>query len=79
LGEPEKVIFGATVRLFDDSADAEVQYKIVGEDEADITAGLLSISSPIARGLIGKCLDDEVVVKTPGGEKIYEVIEIQYI
>ena len=79
MGSPDKVIFGATVRLFDEDADAEIQYKIVGDDEADISAGLISISSPIARALIGKAQDDEVVVKTPGGEKIYEVIEIQYI
>ena len=53
--------------------------KIVGDDEANISEGLISISSPIARALIGKAQDDEVVVKTPGGEKIYEVIEISYI
>ena len=79
MGSPDKVIFGATVRLFDDGADAEIQYKIVGDDEANISEGLISISSPIARALIGKAQDDEVVVKTPGGEKIYEVIEISYI
>jgi len=79
LGEPSKVVFGATVKLYDTDADGEVTYKIVGDDEADISAGLISISSPIARGLIGKAQDDEVVIKTPGGEKIYEVIEIQYV
>jgi transcription elongation factor GreA len=79
MGSPDKVIFGATLRLFDVDADAEIQYKIVGDDEADISAGLISISSPIARALIGKAQDDEVVVQAPGGEKIYEVIQIQYI
>jgi transcription elongation factor GreA len=79
LGEPDKVVFGATVKLFDDTADKEIQYQIVGEDEADIGSGLISISSPIARALIGKRQDDEVVVRTPGGEKVYEVVEILYI
>jgi transcription elongation factor GreA len=79
LGKPERVVFGATIKLFDESADKEIQYQIVGEDEADIGSGLISISSPIARGLIGKRQDDEVVVRTPGGDKVYEVIEILYI
>jgi transcription elongation factor GreA len=79
LGEPEKVVFGATIKLFDENADKEIQYQIVGEDEADIVSGLISISSPIARALIGKRQDDEVVVRTPGGDKAYEVIEILYI
>ncbi len=79
MGEPTKVIFGATVRVYEESADAEIQYKIVGEDEADIANGLISVASPIARALIGKEQDDEVVVKTPGGEKVYEVVEILYV
>jgi len=79
LGEPDKVVFGATVTLFDDEADAEIKYQIVGDDEADISSGLISVSSPIARGLIGKQLDDEVAINTPGGQKYYEVLKIEYI
>ena len=54
LGEPDRIVFGATIKLFDENADKEIQYQIVGEDEADIVSGLISISSPIARALIGK-------------------------
>jgi len=79
LGEPNKVVFGATVTLYDDDADAEIKYQIVGDDEADIASGLISVSSPIARALVGKQMDDEVVVTTPGGQKIYEVLKIEYI
>ncbi len=79
LGEPDRIVFGATIKLFDENADKEIQYQIVGEDEADIVSGLISISSPIARALIGKRQDDEVVVRTPGGDKVYEVIEILYV
>jgi len=75
----DKVIFGATVVLFDVGAGSEVRYRIVGDDEADIASGLLSISAPIARALIGKRAGDEVEVKTPGGTKVYEIASVDYL
>jgi len=74
-----KVIFGSTVELFDVQADLEITYKIVGEDEADINAGLISYTSPIARALIGKNEGDEVTFSAPGGDKHYEIIEVSYV
>jgi transcription elongation factor GreA len=73
-----KVVFGATVALLDLQNDAEITYRIVGEDEADIKTGLISYTSPIARALIGKSEGDEVTFSAPGGEKRYEVIEVRY-
>ena len=73
-----KVVFGATVDLYDEHEDQEVTYQIVGEDEADIKEGLISVNSPIARGLIGKEEGDEVEVKAPGGVRNYEIVEIRY-
>lgn len=72
------VKFGATVELFDEDADKEVTYTIVGEYEANIDKGLISIASPIARGLIGKTAEDYTQIKTPRGLKGYEVISIVY-
>lgn len=74
-----KVIFGATVVLVNVETDEEVTYQIVGDDEADIKAGLISVNSPIARGLIGKELDDTVNITTPGGTVEFEIIEVKYI
>ena len=74
-----RVVFGATVELVDVSDGTEVRYQIVGEDEADIKVGLLSISSPIARALIGKQEGDEVEVATPGGRRAYEIAAVEYI
>ncbi len=74
-----KVVFGATVDLVNVDTDEEVSYRIVGEDEADIKQNLISITSPIARALIGKYKDDEIIVKAPSGEKIYEVLAVRYI
>ncbi len=71
--------FGATVRLVDEDTDEERIYQIVGEHEADIEAGKLNIRSPLARALIGKEAGDSVEVRTPGGEKGYEILEIRYI
>ena len=71
--------FGATVTIVDEESDAEKTYQIVGEHEADIERGLLNIKSPIARALIGKDVGDSVEVNTPGGQKGYEVLSIQYI
>lgn len=70
--------FGATVKLLDEDTEAEHIYKIVGEYEANVEAGLLNINSPIARALIGKNIGDSVDVKTPRGEKYYEILEILY-
>jgi transcription elongation factor GreA len=71
--------FGATVELVDEDTDEEKTYQIVGEAEADIEKGLLNIKSPLARALIGKEEGDSVEVRTPGGEKSYEVLSIKYI
>lgn len=73
-----RVVFGATVDLLDENDGSEITYQIVGEDEADIKAGRISISSPIARALIGKEAGDEVDVQTPGGLKHYEIIDVRY-
>lgn len=70
--------FGATVTLVDEDTDEEKTYQIVGEYEADIEAGKLNIKSPIARALIGKEEGDSVSVRTPGGEKSYEVLDVIY-
>jgi transcription elongation factor GreA len=74
-----RVVFGATVELEDDETGAKVKYQIVGEDEADLKLGLVNVSSPIARAMIGKEEGDAVVVQTPSGEKHYEVVAVQYI
>lgn len=73
-----KIVFGSTVELLDLQTDKEITYKIVGEDEADIGAGLISYTSPIARALIGKEEGDEVNFSAPGGEKRYEVNGVRY-
>lgn len=73
-----KVVFGATVELFDVDKEKEVIYQIVGELEADIKQNMISVTSPIARALIGKTQDDEVVVKAPGGEHVYEIVSVTY-
>ena len=74
----DQVKFGAKVELADCDTDEEVTYQLVGEYEADISAGLLSISAPLARALIGKAVGDIAEVVTPGGHKDYEVIKISY-
>ncbi len=76
--KPDKVVFGATVTLYDTGSDEEVTYRIVGEDEADIKLGKMSCSSPVGKALIGHRLDDTVKVKVPSGLKEYEIIDIQY-
>lgn len=70
--------FGATVRLVDEDTDEERTYQIVGEYEADIENGRLNVRSPLARSLIGKVVGDSVEVRTPGGEKSYEVLGVSY-
>ncbi|HZF29968.1 MAG TPA: transcription elongation factor GreA [Gammaproteobacteria bacterium] len=74
-----KVVFGATVHLVDVADGSEARYQIVGEDEADIKNGLLSIGSPIARALIGKREGDEVEVTAPSGKRSYEITAIEYV
>lgn len=71
--------FGATVKIVDEDTDEEKTYQIVGEPEADIEAGKLNIKSPLARALIGKDEGDSVEVRTPGGERSYEILTIEYI
>ncbi|RLA23708.1 MAG: transcription elongation factor GreA [Gammaproteobacteria bacterium] len=74
-----KVIFGATVEIEDLETEKKVTYQIVGQDEADIKEGRISVGSPIARALIGKELEDVVTVKTPSGDIDYEILSIKYI
>ncbi len=74
-----RVVFGATVELTDEDDGENKVYRIVGEDEADARAGLLSYTSPIARALIGKEVGDIVEVRTPGGDRSYEIAKVQYI
>jgi len=74
----DKVVFGATVTVFDVESGVESTYRIVGEDEADIKLGLISVNSPVAKGLIGRRADDEVHVKVPSGTRIYEILDIKY-
>ena len=78
LSSSNKVIFGATIHLWDVAEGAEISYKIVGEDEADLKEKKISVMSPIARALIGKSLDDTVTVVTPSGENEYEIIKVEY-
>ena len=73
-----KVVFGALVKLYDEQADSEVSYQIVGDLEADITHGRISLSSPIGRALIGKFEGDEFTFEAPSGEKAYEILEVRY-
>ncbi|EPE37825.1 transcription elongation factor [Candidatus Photodesmus katoptron] len=73
-----KVIFGTTVTLIDIDTNEEKTYQIVGDDEADIKSGRISVSSPIARGLIGKMEGGEVVISTPGGDKDFEINKVLY-
>lgn len=74
-----KVVFGATVDLMDVASGDEITYQIVGEDEADIKQGRVSVSSPIARALIGKMEGDEALVQAPGGTREYEVLAVRYV
>jgi transcription elongation factor GreA len=74
-----KVVFGATVELEEEDSGEQVKYQIVGEDEADLKQGLINISSPIARALIGKEEGDTAEVQTPGGIKRYEIVAVHYL
>ena len=74
----DTVKFGATVRLVDEDTEEEKTYQIVGDQEADVKAGRISISSPIARALIGKGAGDSVEVNAPGGSRAYEILAVRY-
>ena len=75
---PDSVRFGVTVRLCDEDSGDEVQYTIVGEDESDLSAGRISVTSPVARALLGKAVGDSVGVRVPKGNRSFEVLEIRF-
>jgi transcription elongation factor GreA len=74
-----KVVFGATVELEEETSGEKVKYQIVGEDEADLKQGLINVSSPIGRALIGKEEGDTAIVEAPGGTKRYEIVAVHYL
>jgi transcription elongation factor GreA len=74
-----RVVFGSTVDLEEEATGAKVTYQIVGDDEADLKHGLISVSSPIARALIGKVAGDVADVQAPGGVKSYEIVDVRYV
>src|SRR5215472_12693729 len=74
----DRVAFGAKVRLSNTKTEEEVAYRIVGADEADLDAGTISITSPLARSLLGREVGDEVRVRMPGGERLYEILEVDF-
>ena len=74
-----RVIFGSTVTVLNLDTDEEITYRIVGDDEADFKQNLISVNSPIARGLIGKEIDDTVSINTPGGEVEFDILKVEYI
>lgn len=75
----KQVMFGATVTLVDEDTDEKARYQIVGPDESDISSGRISISSPLARALIGKTVGDSAEVSTPGGTKSYEIVKVAFV
>ncbi len=75
----ETIKFGATVTLVDEDTDEEKTYQIVGDQEADVKAGRISISSPIARALIGKTVGDSIEVNAPGGARGYEILKVEWV
>ncbi|MGC1386385.1 MAG: transcription elongation factor GreA [Steroidobacteraceae bacterium] len=79
LNASGRVVFGSTLELEDQDGGNKVLYQLVGDDEADIKHGLLSVSSPIARALIGKSEGDVVDVTTPGGTRTYEIVSVRYV
>ena len=79
IPEGEKVIYGDTEDIINIETDETVTYKIVGDDEADVKNNKISVNSPIARGLIGKSVGDEVVIRTPGGEVEFEIDDVKHV
>ena len=75
----DKIKFGATVVLVDEDTEEEKTYQIVGDQEADVKSGRISISSPIARALIGKAVGDAIEVNAPGGARGYEIVQVQFV
>ena len=78
LIKSNKIIFGATIDLFDENSNSEITFKIVGVDETNVEKGLISVSSPVARSLMGKSVGDIAEVNTPGGKTVYEILKIEY-
>ena len=78
LIKSDKIIFGATIDLFDETSNSEITFKIVGVDESNVEKGLISVSSPVARSLMGKSVGDIAEVNTPGGKTVYEILKIEY-
>lgn len=78
IPKSDKVIFGTTIVVVDEN-NKRITYKIVGEDEADLKKGMISVTSPISRSLVGKCEGDVVNIKTPSGDIEYEIIEVMYV
>jgi transcription elongation factor GreA len=74
----DKVIFGTTIIVADENNN-EITYKIVGEDEADLKKDKISVTSPISRAIVGKSEGDEVTIKTPSGNIVYEILEVKYV
>ena len=79
IPETGRVIFGSTIKVYDIKQDNEVVYKIVGNLESDPEKGHISIDTPIAKGLVGKFVDDEIKINTPSGDLHYEIIEVKHI
>ncbi len=79
LNQDGRCVFGTTISLMNLADDSEIDYQIVGEDEADISTGKISCHSPIAKALLGNEEGDEVIVKAPKGDIVYEILEVQYI
>jgi transcription elongation factor GreA len=79
LNAGHKIVFGATVTLADVETDEERKYQIVGDLEADIKQGLIAVSSPVARALIGKMEGDTIAIEAPGGHREYEVVSVEYL
>ena len=75
----KQVKFGATVSVVDEDTEEEARYQIVGEHEADVKSGRLSVTSPLARGMIGKEVGDVVEINTPGGVKAYEILKLEWV
>ena len=78
LIKSDKIVFGASINLFDENSNVEITFKIVGVDETDVDKGLISFSSPVARSLMGKSEGDVAEVSTPGGKTRYEILKIEY-
>jgi transcription elongation factor GreA len=79
LDDDDRVVFGSTVELIDTGSKETVSYQIVGEDEADLKVGKISYSSPMAKALIGKSAGDVAEVRTPGGVKEFEIVDVKYL